>query len=94
MEWLEELDVSQMRMSDVIQFVRLQMDFAKTFAVEPEPNHYDDWTEEDDAEAERIAKEIRARRDSEESAQDPGGQDSESDDTNEDHSEDSEADDT
>jgi len=94
MEWLEELDVSQMRMSDAIQIIRLQMDYAKTFAVEPEPSHEDEWTEEDDAEAERIAKEIRARRDSEESAQDPGGQDSESDDTNEDHSEDSEADDT
>src|SRR5215208_3332332 len=76
MEWLEELDVSQMRMSDAIQIIRLQMDFAKTFAVEPEPSHHAEWTEEDDAEAERIAKEIIARR-ADEEVSEPDGSDEE-----------------
>ncbi len=80
MEFLEEVDVSQMRMSDAIQFTRPQMDFAKTFAAEPEPSHDDDWTEEDDAQLERIAKKVKARRNSEEGAQDPNEEDSESDD--------------
>ena len=76
MEFLEQMDVSEMRMSDAIQFVRLQMDFAKTFAVEPEPSHHDEWTEEDDAEAERFAKKIRARR-ADEEVSEPDGSDEE-----------------
>jgi hypothetical protein len=92
MEFLEELDVSQMRMSDAIQAIRLQMDFAKTFAMEPEASHDDDWTEEDDAVLERIAKEIRARRDSEEGAKSPDEEDSEPDASDEEDSEDSEGD--
>jgi hypothetical protein len=92
MEFLEALDVSQMRMSEAIQFIRLQMDFAKTFAVEPEPRNEDDWTEEDDAELERIAKEIKAKRKLEESAQGPDEVESDSDLSDEEHSEDSEGD--
>src|SRR5215213_10698427 len=60
MEWLEEMDASQMRMSDVIQVARLHMDYLKAFPVQPEPRHEDDWTEEDEAAAERIVKEIDA----------------------------------
>ena len=94
MEFLEALDVSEMRMSEAIQFIRLQMDFAKTFAVEPEPRNEDDWTEEDDAELERIAKEIKAKRRLEESAQGPDEVESDSDLSDEEHSEDSEGDET
>ena len=78
MEWLEELEASEMRMSDAIQVARLHMDYLKPFPVQPESSHDDDWTEEDDAALERIAKRIKARRDSEESAQGPDEQDSES----------------
>jgi len=91
MEWFEEMDASQMRMSDVIQVARLHMDYLKAFPVQPEPSHQDDWTEEDDADLERIVKEIEARRDSEEGAQDPDKQNSESegsDETRTDESED------
>jgi hypothetical protein len=90
-EWLEEMDASQMRMSDAIQVARLHMDYIKAFDVHPEPSHQDDWTEEDDADLERIVKEIEARRDSEEAAQDPDKQNSESegsDETRTDESED------
>jgi hypothetical protein len=89
-EWLEEMDVSQMRMSDAIQVARLHMDFLKAFGVEPQPSHDDDWTEEDDAELERIAKRIQAKRDAEEGAQSPDEQDSETDGSNEEFSEESE----
>jgi len=58
--------------------------------VQPAPRHEDDWTEEDDAELERIVREIEARRDLEEGAQDPDEQESESDDSDEDRSEESE----
>src|SRR5215208_279534 len=60
MEWFEEMDASQMRMSDVIQVARLHMDYLKAFSVQPEPRHEDDWTEEDEAAAERIVKEVDA----------------------------------
>jgi len=42
MEWLEEMDVSQMRMSDAIQVARLYMDYLKAFPVQPEPSSEDD----------------------------------------------------
>jgi len=93
MDWLEELDPSTMRMSEAIQFIRLQMDVAKTFAVEPEANHDDDWTEEDDAELERSAKVVKARRYSED-AQGPDEDDSEADDSDEEHSKESEGEST
>lgn len=60
MEWFEEMDASQMRMSDVIQVARLHMDYLKAFPVQPEPRHEDDWTEEHEAAAERIVKEVDA----------------------------------
>jgi hypothetical protein len=79
MEWLEEMDASQMRMTDVIQIARLHMDFLKAFPVQSEPSHEADWTEEDDAEVERIVREIEARRASEEGVQGPDEQESEPD---------------
>src|SRR5215213_769212 len=60
MEWFEEMDASQMRMSYVIQVARLHMDYLKAFPVQPEPRHEDDWTEEDEAAAEQIVKEVDA----------------------------------
>jgi hypothetical protein len=83
-EWLEDVGASGMRMSDVIQVTRLHMDYLKLFPVQPESRHEDDWTEEDDADLERIVREIEARRDLEEDAQDPDEEDSESDGSDED----------
>jgi hypothetical protein len=94
MEWLEEMDVSQMRMSDAIQVARLHIDYLKTFPVQPEPSSEDDWTEEDDAELERIAKEIKAKRNSEEGAQGPDEEESVSGGSGEDQSEESEGNET
>jgi hypothetical protein len=92
MEWLEDMDASQMRMSDAIQVARLHMDFLKTFDVEPEPSHDDDWTEEDDAELERIAKRVKARRNLEEGGQAPDEENVESDGSDEGRSEEGEGD--
>ena len=47
----------------MIQIIRLHMDYLKAFAVEPEPRDEDDWTEEDEADMERIVKEIDALTD-------------------------------
>jgi len=96
MEALEDEDWvnNNLRPSDVIAVAKIHLDVLKTLGVEPEPNHDDDWTEEDDAELERIAKRVKARRNLEETAQDPDEQDSESDDSNEEHSEDSQGDET
>ena len=83
-EWLEEMDVSQMRMSDAIQVARLYMDYLKAFPMEPESSHDDDWTEEDEAELDEILKKIQAKRDSEEGIQTPDearSEESEGDDT-------------
>jgi hypothetical protein len=89
MEWLENAQPSDLRFQDVVNIIRLQMDYLKAFGVEPEPSHDDDWTEEDDADLERIVREIEARRDLEEGAQVPDEEDSEPDGSDED-SEDSE----
>ena len=94
MESLEEMDASQMRMSDVIQVTRLYMDYIKAFEVHPESRHDDDWTEEDDATVERIFREIEAEKDSEESGEGSDEEDSESDGSGEDSSKDSEGDET
>src|SRR5918994_7099975 len=56
MEGLEEMDASQMRMSDVIQIARLHLDYLKAFPV-PESSNEAEWTEEDDAHLERIVRE-------------------------------------
>jgi hypothetical protein len=64
-EWLQEVGASGMRMSDVIQITRLHMDYLKAFGLGPEPRNEDDWTEEDDAEVERIVQEIEAKGNSE-----------------------------
>jgi len=84
MEWLENAQTSDLRFQDVVNIIRLHMDYLKAFGAEAEPNHDDDWTEEDDADLERIVREIEARRDSEEGAQDPEEEDSESDGSDED----------
>jgi hypothetical protein len=98
MELLEQMDASEMRMSDAIQVARLHIDYLKVFGVEPEPSHDDCWTEEDDAELDaklaEIWKKIQARRDSGEGAQAPDEGDSESDGPEDELSEDSEGDGT
>jgi hypothetical protein len=60
MRWFEEVGASGMRASDVIQVVRLHMDYLKAFGMESEPRNEDDWTEEDDEFVETILKEIDA----------------------------------
>jgi hypothetical protein len=60
MRWFEEVGASGMRASDVIQVVRLHMDYLNAFGVEPESRNEGDWTEEDDAEVKRIIREIEA----------------------------------
>jgi len=76
MEWLEEMDASQMRMSDVIQVARLHMDAVKAFGVE-EPRVEDDWTEADEARWDEIIREIDAEEADEES--DEGSEEGEED---------------
>jgi hypothetical protein len=93
MEFLEELDPSSMRFSDVAQVIRLHIDAIEKLGTGEEGGREDDWTEEDDEELERIAKEVKARRDSEEGAQSPDDKDSESDGPDEDRSEESEGED-
>ena len=90
MEFLEELDPSSMRFSDVAQVIRLYIDAVEKLGSGEEDVRDDDWTEEDDAELERIAKEVKARRNSEEGAQGPVEEESESNGSDEDRSEDSE----
>jgi|SRR5829696_738072 len=85
MEWLENAQPSDLRFQDVVHIIRLHMDYLKAFPVQPEPRNEDDWTEEDDADLERIIREIEARRDLEEGAQDPDEEVSESDGSDEDN---------
>jgi len=67
MECLEDEDwVSRnLRASDVIQIMRLHMDYVKTFEVDRESGAEDEWTEEDDAEFDQIIKEVDALSDPE-----------------------------
>jgi len=94
MDFLEQMDPADMRFSDAVQVARLHIEHVDKFGSGEEGVREDDWTEEDDAEIERIAKEIKSRRNSEEGAQSPEEEDSESDDADEVDSEDSEGDET
>ena len=58
MEWLEEVGYQGMRASDVIQIMRVHMDYLKAFDADRQPRAEDDWTEEDDAAIADIIKEI------------------------------------
>src|SRR5215213_6887574 len=80
-EWFEEMDASQMRMSDVIHVARLHMDYLKAFPVQPEPRHEDDWTEEDEAQMADLIKEIDAQAEDDEHGE---GEDGEGEDDSED----------
>src|SRR5215216_6079218 len=87
MEWLENAQPSDLRFQDVVSIIRLHMDYLKAFPVQPEPSSEDDWIEEDDAKITEIWKRIKARRNSEEGAQAPDEEDSESDGSDEEGSE-------
>ena len=76
--FLEDAQPSDLRFQDVSNVIRLHMDYLKSFPVQPEPSHDDDWTEEDDAELVEIWKKIQARKDSGEDAQSPDEQNAES----------------
>jgi hypothetical protein len=88
--FLEDAQPSDLRFQDVSNVIRLHMDYLKSFPVEPQPSHDDDWTEEDDAELVEIWRKIQARKDPGEGVQLPDEQDAESDDSDEDPSEESE----
>src|SRR5215211_7395559 len=93
MDFLEQMDPADMRFSEAVQVARLHIEHVDKFGSGEEGVREDDWSEED-AEIERIAKEIKSRRNSEEGAQSPEEEDSESDDADEVDSEDSEGDET
>jgi hypothetical protein len=92
--FLEDAQPSDLRFQDVSNVIRLHMDYLKAFDVQPEPSHDDDWTEEDDAELERIAKRVKARRNLEEGGQAPDEENVESDGSDEGRSEEGEGDET
>src|SRR5215203_4932724 len=93
MDFLEQMDPADMRFSDAVQVARLHIEHVDKFGSGEEGMVREDgWTEEDDAEIERIAKEIKSRRNSGEAAQSPDDEDSKSDGPDEDRCEDSEGD--
>jgi hypothetical protein len=59
-EWLENAQRSDLRGQDVLKIIGLHLDAVKAFEVE-KPRAEDDWTEEDEAAAEQILKEIEER---------------------------------
>jgi hypothetical protein len=65
-EWLENAQSSDIRAQDVMRIIGLHLDYVKAFHVDRESTAEDDWTEEDEAEAERIIREIDAERAGEE----------------------------
>jgi hypothetical protein len=64
MEALEDEDWvrDNLRASDAIRIIGLHMDAVKAFEADREPKVEADWTEEDEAAAEQILREIDARR--------------------------------
>src|SRR5215203_2592497 len=59
-EWLENAQPSDLRAQDVIKIIGLHLDYVKAFHVDRESTSEDDWTEEDEAAAEQIVKEVDA----------------------------------
>ena len=59
-EWLENAQPSDLRAQDVMRIIGLHLDYVKPFHVDRESTGGDDWTEEDEAAAEQIVKEVDA----------------------------------
>jgi len=59
-EWLENAQPSDLRAQDVMWIIGLHLDYVKAFHVDRESTGEDDWTEEDEAAAEQIVKEVDA----------------------------------
>src|SRR5215204_6335487 len=59
-EWLENAQPSDLRAQDVMRIIGLHLDYVKAFHVDRESTSEDDWTEEDEAAAEQIVKEVDA----------------------------------
>ena len=57
-EWLENAQPSDLRAQDVMRIIGLHLDYVKAFHVDRESTGEDDWTEEDEAAAEQIVKEV------------------------------------
>ena len=62
MEWFENVQASDLRTQDAIQIIKLHMEAAKTFRVTEVPRQEEGWTEEEDAELNRVVKEMEADR--------------------------------
>jgi hypothetical protein len=76
MEWLEEVGSSGMRVSDVINIIRVHMDHVKAIGMDQESRDEDEWTEGDDEFVDTILKEMEAKAATDES--DKGEDNSES----------------
>jgi hypothetical protein len=59
--WLENAQPSDFRVQDVMRIIGLHLDYVKAFESDRESTGEDDWTEEDEAAAEQILKEIEGR---------------------------------
>jgi hypothetical protein len=90
MEWFENTQPSDLRAQDVMQIIRLHMDYLKAFDVDRESKNEADWTDEDDAEFDAIVKEVDALTDLERPEYEEGDGES----SGEDHSEESEGEET
>ena len=75
MEWFENAQPSDLRAQDVLQIIRLHMDYLKAFGVDRVSRVEDDWTEEDEAEFDEIIKQVDELEDPDEDS----GEESESD---------------
>jgi hypothetical protein len=60
-EWLENAQPSDLRGQDVLKIIGLHLDAVKAFEATRGSKDEDDWTEEDEAAAEQILKEIEER---------------------------------
>jgi hypothetical protein len=89
-EWLEDAQRSDLRAQDVIQIIRLYMDAEKAFGVK-EPRAEERWTAEDEAEVERIVKEVDALPDLEHPEEEECSEEGSGKDQSEDSEDDSES---
>ncbi len=70
MRWFEEVGAQGMRASDVIQIMRVHLDYLKAFGASDESKGEGDWTEEDDEFVETIVQEMEAGAAADESDED------------------------
>lgn len=64
--WFEEVGAQGMRAQDVIQIIKLHMDYVRAFGGDSESKDKDEWTEDDDTEFADMVEELRAEQNNEE----------------------------